>query len=69
MPIFEIITPGELEVNEIENDPDDNIYLACAAEGAADYIVSGDSHLQDLITYQGIPIVTPRRFWEILSGS
>lgn len=63
-----IITPGELEVNEIEDDPDDDIYLACAVEGAADYIVSGDGHLQDLITYQEIPIVTPRQFWEILSG-
>jgi hypothetical protein len=66
--IFGIITPGELEVNEIEDDPDDNIYLACAAEGAADYIVSGDVHLQNLIAYQEIPILTPRQFWEILSG-
>ncbi len=47
-------------------DPADDIYLAAAAEGLADYIVSGDRHLLDLFVYEGIPIVTPRRFLDSL---
>jgi len=60
------ITPGELEVKAITDDPDDNMYLACAVEGEADYIVSGDRHLLRLGTYEGIQIVTPAQFLEIL---
>ena len=50
----------------IAADPADDIYLATAAEGLADYIVSGDRHLLDLFAYEGIPIVTPRRFLDSL---
>jgi predicted nucleic acid-binding protein len=50
----------------IAADPADDIYLAAAAEGLADYIVSGDRHLLDLFAYEGIPIVTPRRFLDSL---
>ena len=39
-------------------DPDDDHVLACALAAQADLIVSGDSHLLNLKTYQGIPIVT-----------
>lgn len=46
-------------------DPNDDKYLACAADGDADYIVSGDRDLLDLKQFIGIPIVTPRRFLEI----
>ena len=38
-------------------DPDDDHVLACALAAKADLIVSGDSHLLNLKTYQGIPIV------------
>ena len=47
-------------------DPDDDIFLECALAGSADYIVSGDRHLLVLETFQGIPIVTPALFAEIL---
>ena len=43
-------------------DPDDNKYLACAIDGAAEAIVSGDRDLLDLGTFKGITIVNPRRF-------
>lgn len=39
-------------------DPDDDRVLACALGAQADLIVSGDPHLRNLKTYQGIPIVT-----------
>jgi hypothetical protein len=59
-------TKGELTVEVIAQDPDDNKFLACAIEGEADYIVSGDHHLLDLGSYMGIPIVRPAVFLEVL---
>ena len=44
----------------VEADPSDDLFLACAASGRADCIVSGDRHLLRLAVYQGIPIVSPR---------
>ena len=54
------------KVEVIEEDPEDNIILACAVEAQADYIVSGDEHLKGLETYRGIEIVPPAEFLDIL---
>ena len=48
----------------ITADPDDNIFLECALEVGANYIVSGDKHLLDLGEYEGIKILTPKGFLE-----
>lgn len=53
------ITPLQT-LHVIAADPTDNIFLECAVEGGADYIVSGDKHLLDLVEYKGIPIVRAR---------
>lgn len=47
-------------------DSDDDAVIDCAVEARADVIVSGDSHLTELIHVEGIPVVTPARFIEIL---
>ena len=52
---------------DVCRDPDDNKYLSCAADGDADYIVSGDRDLLDLKAFVGIPIVTPRQFLALFS--
>lgn len=39
------VSPGEVKVNVIKDDPDDDKFLASALKGIADYIVSGDKHL------------------------
>ncbi len=58
-----LVVPGEVEVTDaIPADPADDMVLACAVEGQADLIVSGDRHLLALGEYQGIPIVTAREF-------
>jgi putative PIN family toxin of toxin-antitoxin system len=62
-----IITPGTLNLPLLEADPDDTKYLVCAVEGQADFIVSGDHHLNDLAKYRGIRIVTPADFLQIVS--
>lgn len=46
----------------ILDDPDDERILACAIDGRADFIVSGDRHLLDLESYADIPIITVRDF-------
>jgi putative PIN family toxin of toxin-antitoxin system len=48
----------------IKDDPDDNRVLECAAAGEANYIVSGDRHLLQLRSYEGIPILTVRHFMD-----
>lgn len=57
------------QVTVIEKDPSDNKFLACALEAKADYIVSGDPHLTELETFEGIPVVIPRAFLELLERS
>jgi uncharacterized protein len=46
----------------ITADPSDNKFLACALAGNADYIVSGDKHLLNLGSFQGITILSPTNF-------
>jgi len=57
-----VMVPGILSVSAIIDDPSDDIYLAYAVEGSADFIISGDHHLTDLKTFRGIPIVNPATF-------
>jgi putative PIN family toxin of toxin-antitoxin system len=53
----------------IAADPKDDMVLACALAGQADYIVSGDPHLLDLGQYEGIRIVSPAAFVSILGDA
>ena len=62
-----VTTPGILNLPTLAADPDDTKYLICAVEGRADFIVSGDHHLTDLVIYQGIRVVTPAEFIQIVS--
>lgn len=59
--------PGELTVQVVSDDPDDDIFIAAAIEGTADYIVSGDKHLLAIKEHRGIQIVSARQFTDILS--
>ncbi|MFZ5652536.1 MAG: putative toxin-antitoxin system toxin component, PIN family [Bacillota bacterium] len=51
----------------IQDDPEDNRVLECAAEGAAEFIISGDSHLLGLKEFRRIRIVTPAEFLKSLT--
>ena len=63
-----VITPGELTLDVIHDDPSDNKILSCAVEGQANFIISGDRHLTDLKEFQGIMIVNPTTFLSIIRG-
>jgi uncharacterized protein len=61
-----LVVEGRVSRHVVQADPADDIYIAAAAEGLADYIVSGDRHLLDLGEHEGIRIVTPREFLDLL---
>lgn len=61
-----ILASGTRLVRVIRDDPDDDYVLSAALETSASYIVSGDHHLLDLSTYQGIHIITPGEFLRLL---
>jgi putative PIN family toxin of toxin-antitoxin system len=62
------ITLEQLSVRVVDDDPADDKYLACALEADASYIVTGDRHLQHLGMYQGVKIVSPAVFLQILEA-
>lgn len=61
----EFVTP-DTQINIIENDPSDNKFLEAALAGQAIYVVSGDKHLLELGSYQGVRMITARKFLSYL---
>ncbi len=53
-------------VRGVVRDPKDDPILACAVDGEADYLVTGDRHLLQLKEYEKVQIVTPEEFLQIL---
>lgn len=49
-------------------DPKDDAVLAAALEGRASVIVTGDDDLLSLEEYEGVAIVTPRAFVDLIKG-
>jgi len=50
------------KVQVITEDPSDNMFLACAHDAGAEFIISGDAHLLQLGRYGEASIVTPTAF-------
>ena len=59
-----VVTKGLYKTDRITADPTDNIFLACALEAKADFIVSRDPHLRNLKQFHGIKIVDVKEFVE-----
>jgi uncharacterized protein len=57
---------GDPEFQGASKDPDDDKYISAAIEGRAAFVVAGDSDLLDLKEYEGIRIVSPRVFFDLL---
>lgn len=55
------------KIEAVREDTSDNKFLECAVECQADYIVTGDKHLQNLSEFEGIKIVNARKFLDILA--
>lgn len=61
-------TSGDLALPGASRDPKDDKFLACAVEGEASYIVSGDKDLLSLETFQSVAIVSPFDFISLMDG-
>lgn len=60
------MTSGALTLNVLKEDPDDNMVLACAEEGIATHLVTGNKKHFPFTDYKGIKIVSPRDFLSLL---
>jgi putative PIN family toxin of toxin-antitoxin system len=59
-----LITRGSYSTKKIADDPSDDMFLACAIEAKADYIVSRDPHLRNLKHFHSIKIIDVKGFVE-----
>jgi putative PIN family toxin of toxin-antitoxin system len=46
----------------VADDPDDDMFIACAVSAGARHIISGDPHLLAVGSYQSITILTPAQY-------
>jgi len=53
-------------IRHVTGDPEDDYVLATCVAGAADYLVTGDKELLALTSHEGVRIVNPRAFAELL---
>lgn len=61
-----VIVPEE-KIEALLSDPDDNVVVACALEGRANYLITYDPHFDSLQgNYRGIKIVKAIPFLEVL---
>ena len=63
----EVAPPGRLPRIEL-NDQDDLPILGAAVAAQAEVFVTGDRELAELGTVDGMPVVSPRQFWEGLKS-
>jgi predicted nucleic acid-binding protein len=60
------ITTGELVLRPLCDDPDDDKYIAAAVEGDAAFVVTGDRQLLAVAEHDGVRLLTPRAFLDLL---
>ncbi len=62
------IVPAQGRSGWVKQDPDDDKFIDAALTAGATIIVSGDRHLLDLGTVEGIEVLTARQFLDRLPG-
>jgi putative PIN family toxin of toxin-antitoxin system len=58
------LTPITLEIEGVEGHHEDDLIIATAVSGLADYLVTGDKELRAVGDYRGVKIRTPQEFLE-----
>ena len=61
------VVPITEEVHNVATPPEDDLILATAVSAKVDYLVTGDSKLQQVGAYQVIKILSPLMFLETLT--
>ena len=70
--VAQLVPGAYVELRAVPTDPDDNMVVACAIEGGANYIVSDDRRdllpLKEILVggYHPVQVVTPRGFLRLL---
>ena len=62
------LVAGGHEPARVSQDPDDDKYIAAALDGRAAFLVSGDPDLLTIKVYEGVRIVSPRAFLDLLAA-
>jgi putative PIN family toxin of toxin-antitoxin system len=65
---FSVLIKTKSKLELIKDHPKDNIILEAALDGKADYIVSYDKHVLNMIEFREIKISEPKDFLRLLSG-
>jgi predicted nucleic acid-binding protein len=60
------IVPITVSVSGVATHPEDDVVLAGAVSANVDFLVTGDSNLRKVQSYQGVTILTPREFLTVL---
>ena len=60
------LVPITVAVQGVASHPEDDVIVATALSGQADYLITGDHHLQAVGNYQGVTILSPRGFLQQL---
>lgn len=60
----QVVLPASVEA--VSRDPKDDIFLACAVVGNAQYLVTEDNDLLVLIKYQDVEIINVPQFFQII---
>ncbi len=55
-----------VQVSGVAADLDDDLVLSTALSGQATYLVTGDRYLQQIGQHEGVTIVSPRSFLDVL---
>ena len=59
---YAVIVEGRYRIDGVTADPKDDMFIACAMEANAHYIVSRDPHLRNVKHYRGIQIIDVATF-------
>jgi putative PIN family toxin of toxin-antitoxin system len=61
------LVAGDVKLPRLCSDADDDKYVAAAVEGRAPFVVTGDPDLLTIAAHEGIRIITPRAFLDLLN--
>ena len=66
--VFALIVQATGAGQGITRDPKDDKFLDAAVSGKAAYLISSEKDLQVIGAYQGVKIVSPKEFLDILAS-